>query len=303
MSRSATALFILMCAIWGSTWIAMRFGVAQLPPLFFAGTRFIVAGLLMMAWHLQRGGSLQVSGGELRALAPAIVLAIVGCYGLLFWGMQHAPSGLAAVVNLSLIPVCLYIFGLLAGQERYLLSRLLALAVGLTGLGLLFAPALAQGTGDSGALGLGAVAASAVVYCWGSVLARPMIQRRGPIWFGAWATTIGGIVLVGLSCLFERWPADLVQRALRPEVAASWLFLVLFGSLAAFTIYLRLLRDWGPLRAGLYAFVSPLIAVILGALVFDERLTARDGFAAMLMLGAAWIALYEPRTATSRTAP
>ncbi len=289
-----------MCLIWGATWIAMRFGVAQIPPLMFAGTRFIVAGMLMMVWQMHRGASLRIAWPELLDLLPAVALTIVGCYGLLFWGMQHAASGLAAVVNLSLIPVCLYVFGLLAGQERYLASRILALGVGLAGLAVLFAPAVSRGPGDTGLLGLAAVAASAIVYSWGSVLARPIVQRHGPIWFGAWATSLGGVALVLLSVLLEDWPADLAARAVRLDVAASWLFLVLFGSLAAFTIYLKLLRDWGPLRAGLYAFISPLIAVVLGAAVFGERLTGRDGLAALLMFGAAWIALYEPRV---RTAP
>ena len=138
---------------------------------------------------------------------------------------------------------------------------------------------------------MAAIVVGTLAYCWGSVLSRPMVQAHGVLLISGLATLTGGIMLIALALIIEPVSWDLLAVYARPEVLGAWLFLVVFGSLAAFTIYLRLLRDWGPLSAGMYAFISPVIAVGLGSLVFAEAFGPVAAFGSLLMLGAAWLAL------------
>src|SRR4030095_2433045 len=102
------ALFAAMCLIWGVTWIAIKIGIAAVPPLFFAGTRLAAAGALLLLWLWLCRAALRRRRRDAAPLALSAALVIVGTYGFLFWGMQHVSSGLSAIINLSLMPAMLY---------------------------------------------------------------------------------------------------------------------------------------------------------------------------------------------------
>lgn len=290
-------MFAVMCLIWGMTWIAIKTGVEAVPPVFFAGTRFIAAGTLMLAWHRLRGGSIALPRRDWPQQVVLAVLMIAATYGFLFWGMQHVSSGLSAVVNLALIPISLFAIGLAYGAERYSHRRAASVVLGVIGLVVLFQPAGGARSDPLEPWGLAAIVAGTLAYCWGSVLSRPLVQAHGALRISGLATSIGGAMLVALALLVEPVDREHLLAYARPEVAAAWLFLVLLGSLVAFTIYMRLLRDWGPLAAGMYAFVSPAIAVALGALVFAEEFGPVEMLGSLLMFGAAWLALARNETA------
>jgi drug/metabolite transporter (DMT)-like permease len=140
-------------------------------------------------------------------------------------------------------------------------------------------------------MGLAAVAAGTLFYCVGAVLSRPIAGTMPTLTLAGWQTLIGGIGLTAVTLALE--PVGLADiRAL-----ASWpvlpavLFLIVGGSLMGFTIYMRLLRDWGAFRAGLYAFVSPAIAVAVGVVALSEPFGWSEAVGALLMFGAAAIAL------------
>jgi drug/metabolite transporter (DMT)-like permease len=142
--------------------------------------------------------------------------------------------------------------------------------------------------------GLGAIVLGTLLYCLGAVLSRPIATTMPVLVLAGWQTLIGGIGLVALSFALEpvevrHWRALAAWPTL-PALA----FLVAAGSLAGFTIYLRLLRDWGAFRAGLYAFVSPVIAVAVGIVALSERFGWAESVGALLMFGAAAIALKRP---------
>jgi drug/metabolite transporter (DMT)-like permease len=295
-------MFAAMCLIWGMTWIAIKAGVEAVPPLFFAASRFLAAGMLMLIWCRLRGAPIALPRSDWPRQVLLATLMIAATYGFLFWGMQHVASGLSAVINLALIPIALFAIGLAYGAERYSHRRLAAVVLGVLGLVVLFEPAGAARGDPLEPWGMAAIVAGTLAYCWGSVLSRPLVQAQGPLLVSGLSTLIGGAMLLVLAFWIEPLDAGLLAIYLRPEVLAGWLFLVLFGSLAAFTIYLRLLRDWGPLSAGMYAFVSPAIAVALGALVFAEVFGPVEALESLLMLGAAWLALTRNETA-AETAP
>lgn len=285
-------LFATMCIVWGLTWIAIRVGVAAVPPLFFAGSRFIAAGLLMLAWQAARGGRLTVPRAEWPGFAFVSAAMIVASYAGLFWGMQHVASGLAAVVNLGLMPIALFAFGLAYGSERFAARPAFAALLGLAGLVLLFDPALRGDPLET--WGLAAIVAGTLAYSGGSVVSRPLVARHPPVLVAGLTCLAGGVGLTALALAFEPIGAATFAAFADPGVAAGWLFLLVFGSFVGFTIYLRLVRDWGASRAGLYAFVSPIIAVATGVAVSGERFRPRELAGMAVMLAATWIALRRP---------
>lgn len=294
LSRN-TLIFMLLCAIWGTTWIGIKAGIATVPPLMFAGTRFTTAGAVLWLIAHRGAGGCRIARADLPRTAIASLLMISLCYGALFWGMQHVDSGTAAVLEMSLTPIALMGFALLLGEERFDRRRAGAIALGVLGLLALFGPtAWAAWTTAGGWLavaGAAAVSGAALAYGWGAVLARPLL-RRYPSGVVAGATTlIGGLVLMVLSLALEPGAIEALSGRWGWAAWSGWLFLVLFGSLIGYSVYMRLLRDIGPTRSGAYAFVSPVIAVALGIAVFGETAGPIDIAAMIVMLVAAWLAM------------
>lgn len=288
------ALFAVMCLVWGLTWLPVKVGAAHVPPIFLAAARFVLAGVLMLAWA-GRDAVLVPRPARARLLATAL-LVNTGNYALLFWGIARAPTGLSAIVNFATIPV----FSLLASRwlEGGTIERrqLVAIALGTLGLGLLFATRALGTRGSEPASpaelwGLTAIAIGTLLYCLGAVLSRPIAIVMPVLTLAGWQTLIGGLGLTALSFLLEPVTARHFGALVAWPTWPALLFLVAAGSLAGFTIYLRLLRDWGAFRAGLYAFVSPVIAVAVGVVALHERFGAAEGAGAVLMFAAAAIAL------------
>lgn len=284
-------LFALMCLIWGSTWLAMKFGVASVPAVFYGGTRFNLAGsaLLLFAWL--RGEVRRLGQHELGRLVLVQLLMVVLTYAPLFWAIRHIPSGLTGVLNLALVPVSLLGFGIALGEERWNLGRAAALGFGCAGLAVLFGPQVMVPGDSLGLLAAAAVVLSAAVYSLGSVIARPLTRAMSAVFMSGLTLLPGGLVLTLGALVLE--PGALEAARFDWDIAAwlGWLFLVVFGSLVAFTTYLRLIAVWGPARAGSYAYVSPVIAVVLGMLVLGEQVGLSDGLGMALLLAAAFYSL------------
>lgn len=280
------ALFAAMCLVWGTTWIAVKAGVNAVPPCFFAGTRFVAAGLLLLAWARARGVWRPVPRRDVTRLAAVTLLMVSATYGLLFWGVRFVASGLAAILDLAFMPLALVAIGRLLGEERVTRLQGVGVALGVAGILVLFGPKALAGTAGNWVelAGGAAIVASALVYSLGSVLARALVRRYPPVLLSGVTTLGGGTVLLAGSLLAEPGARTAASFAWGARAWVAWLFLVLFGSLVAFTIYLRLIGAWGAARAGSYAFVSPVVAVLLGMAVFGEAVDGRElaGMAAML---------------------
>lgn len=295
-----TVKFLILCLIWGSTWLAIKHGVDAVPPLLFAGTRFAAAGAVILGLAYWRGKLPKVARRDWPRLFVVTGLMIPLCYGPLFWGMLYVDSGMAAVLELSLTPVALLAFALLLGDERFDVRRILAIALGVAGVCILFAPEIYSSSasttdqvGHMRLLGSFAVAAAAVVYAYGSVLARPLLVAYPADFIAGFTTLCGGAMLMLSSIALE--PAS--GPALWGDWGsawASWLFLVLFGSLIGYTLFMQLLRDIGASRAGAYAFVSPVIAVLLGMLTLGEKIGIIEVAGMTIMLCGAYLAIRLP---------
>ena len=287
------AAFAAMCLVWGTTWLAAKAGVDAVPPCFFVATRFIVAGLLLLGWCRLRGGLAPIVPRDLPRLAGVTLLMVTATYALLFWGVVFVSSGLAAILDLAFMPVALLGIGLMLGEERFSRLRAVGIGTGVAGILVLFGPkAMAGGAGGAAELtGGSAIVASALVYSLGSVLARPLLRRYPTLLLAGMTTFCGGVVLLVGSLLLEPGALRAASFAWGRAAWAGWLFLVLFGSLIGYTIYLYLIRVWGASRAGSYAFVSPIVAVVAGALVFGEQVDRGEVAGMMLMLAGAFLAL------------
>lgn len=284
-----------MALIWGLTWLPMKVASEVVPPIFLAAMRFLLAAPCFLAVALTQGLSLRP--GPFGRIAAASLLITTGCYGFLFWGVARAPSGLSAIVNLSLMPIFLVIIGRLYGQERITGRRVAAIGLGILGLVLLFSGRTGSTQdGAASALGLVAVAIGTVSYAWGSIISRPLTLSMPPLVLAFWQSLIGGMALVPVSVIIEGSdPAHFAGLA-DSRAIFGLATLVLGGSLIAFWIYLALVRDWGAFKAGLYAFVSPVIAVAVGVAYAGEPFGWAEAVGMGIMLGATALSLSERKS-------
>ncbi|MDF0663693.1 MULTISPECIES: EamA family transporter [unclassified Rhizobium] len=290
--------FLMLCMIWGSTWIGTKAGIEAVPPLLFAGTRFTAAGILLLLYTLAKGEATSFKVQDGFRFTVVSILMITLCYGPLFWGMQYIDSGTAAVLEMSLTPIALLVFALLLNEETLDGRRILAIALGVCGLVVLFWPAAANGNlpaaeafPDASLWGGLAVASAAFTYGYGSVLARPLLRTYPALFVSGVSTLVGGIVLLIAALAFEPGAVVALSGDWGTVAWLGWFFLVIFGSLIGYTTFMRLLRDIGASRAGSYAFVSPVVAVALGAAVFAEQITAMDVIGIVVMLSGAYLAM------------
>ncbi len=278
-------LFVVMCAIWGLTWIAIRVGVEVLPPVFFAACRFLSAGPILLAMAAVAGHRLTVPGRWLQLLWTALLVNTL-CYAPTFWAMRYVPSGFAAIINLSLIPVAIFIIAVLARQDRFSWTRLAAVVIGVAGLIVMFEARSSIDPSPEALAGTLAIVAGTIAFCLGSVFTRPLARDFPALVVAGWHCVIGGVGLAIMAIAMEAPTPALFAAFADPKVLAGWAFLTLGGSVAAYAIYLRLLDAWGPTAASGYSFVSPAIAVVVGVIVFAERYTASEGLGALVMLTA-----------------
>ncbi|HET6828131.1 MAG TPA: EamA family transporter, partial [Ramlibacter sp.] len=251
---------LLACYIvWGSTYLAIRWALVSFPPFFQMGTRFLAAGALLMAWVLWRGGTLP-SARQWRNALLIGTLMLGGGMGLTANAEQHIGSGLIAAF-IAVVPMMVCGWGLLFGQRPSRLE-LAGRVVGLAGVLL-----LVRGASFAAApVGMWSIAAATLAWSLGSVLSTTRLPlAEGAAGFAS-EMLCGGAVLMLISlALGEQfsWPPQ-------PLAAAAWIYLVVFGSLIAFSAYLYLLGHASPALATSYAFVNPVIALFLGVALASE---------------------------------
>jgi drug/metabolite transporter (DMT)-like permease len=274
--------------VWGSTYLAIKFALTSFPPFFQMGTRFLVAGLLLMAWVRWRGHPWPTHR-EWRHATLVGALMLGGGMGGTAYAEQTIGSGLV-VAFIAVVPLMITGLNLLWGVRP---GRREAAGIGVGLLGVLM---LTQGAGfQASPAGLTAIALACITWCVGSVLASPPAQappgapawQRGlPLAPGAsgYASEMiaGGLVLMAMSLVAgerPRWPPDALATA-------AWFYLVVFGSLIAFNAYMVLLARASPGLASSYTFVNPVIALLLGVAVAGEVVTPFEwGAAGVVLVG------------------
>lgn len=270
---------LLACyLVWGSTYLAIRYALVSFPPFFQMGTRFLAAGGLLMAWVLwraRRGGTTLPSRRQWRNALVIGTLMLGGGMGLTASAEQHVGSGLVAAF-IAVVPMLVCGWGLLFGQRPGRME-LAGIAVGAVGVLL-----LVRGASFSASpVGVACIAGATLAWSLGSVLSTTRLPLAPGAAGFASEMLCGGAVLMALSlALGEQfaWPPQ-------PLALAAWAYLVVFGSLVAFSAYLYLLAHASPALATSYAFVNPAIALALGVSLGGEALSGGEWLACGVILG------------------
>jgi drug/metabolite transporter (DMT)-like permease len=289
-------VWLLLCCIWGSTWLFIKLGLRDLPPLTFAGIRFVIAALILFALINVRGVPLPNKARDWIFLAMTGVLSFSFNYGLVFWGEQYISSGLAAVLQ-SMLPL----FGLIIAHfylpgERMTLPRIAGVVLGVFGVALIFSNQL-QVAGPRALWGSAALVLSAFCAAYANVLVKtyglnlqPSVLAAGQMLFGLIPLLLIGISLEG-NPLNYHWS---------PMAVLSLFYLAIVGTVIAFLLYYWLLHNMDVTKTMLIALVTPVTAVILGMLVLKEELNWRTFVGgAMIISGIGLIVLRRSRKSDS----
>ena len=285
-------LFAVLCFVWGTTWLAMKVGIASVPPGVFAGTRWTVAGLALLLARWARGERLQIPMRLTGRLVVVALLMVSLNQVIQLYGLRFITAGLAAVLSSALTPIALLGFAVGMGQERFAWRQIGAIAIGVLGILVLFGPEALAGRLDvRELLGASGVIIGCLAYSAGSVMARPLMRTLAPAQMAAMTNLIGGVLLLLASVAFEPGARAALVTFWGWPALLAWLYLLLPGAVLSTVIYFVLVRDWGASRTGTYAFVSPVIAVAAGTTLFGEKLDAADVVGMLLMLSAAAMVL------------
>ena len=256
--------------VWGSTYLAIRVMVETIPPLLGSGARFLVAGAIFAAVLVARrgAGALRVSGRELASCAAVGAALLLGGNGLVAVAEQHVPSGLAALVVAS-VPLWVVVFRRASG-EAIGAATALSVVAGFAGVAILLAPGERPGGAPVG----GVLVVVAAAFCWasGSFASSRLPLPRDPLRSTAVQMLCGGALMLAVSLLAGEG-GDVHWSQVSTASLLAFAYLVLAGSLAAFTAYVWLLRNAPVSQVATYAYVNPVIAIALGAVILGEQLT------------------------------
>jgi drug/metabolite transporter (DMT)-like permease len=286
VSRSLVlGLYAMLAVIWSSTWVAIKIGLEDCPPLLGAGVRFTVAGLLLLAFAAVQGRSLKTD----RLLAGALALfPFALTYGLIYWAEQYVPSGLTAVL-FGVLPLYIALLGAALLPDAPLrVPIVLGVLIAIAGLALAFLESVELGSEEKAALGALAVAVSPIGAAIGNVGQKLRAAELDAVVLNGWAMLVGGLLLLAASGLGEDW-GEFVWSA---ESVGSIAYLTLFGSSITFVTLTVLLRHISAMAMGFLAMILPFGALVFGALLYDESITARAvagaALVAMGLLIAQW---------------
>ena len=272
-------VWLLLCGIWGSTWLFIKLGLEDLPPITFAGIRFVIACAIIYLLIRVRGIHLPRERRDWLLLAVTGVLSFSLNYGLIFWAEQHISSGLAALLQATTPAFGLVIAHLHLPSERMTWAKIVGVLLGICGVGVVFSNQLSIAGGRALA-GCIAVVASSVFVAYSNVLIKlePAILAAGQMFFGLIPLLLIGITIEGNPFRFRWTPLALV----------SLFYLALVGSVIAFLLYYWLIHNMDVTKTMKISLVTPVIAVVLGLVVLNEKLDWRTiAGGAMIMSGIA----------------
>ncbi len=279
-------VWLILCGIWGSTWLFIKLGLEDLPPLTFAGIRFVIACAILLIYIRVRRLQLPTARRDWILLATTGILAFGINYGLLFWGEQYISSGLAALLQAT-IPA----FGLVFAHfhlpgERLTWGRIAGVVLGVCGVGVVFSNQLAV-AGSQALAGCVALIFSSIAVAYSNVLVKAYAKNLNPASIAAGQMFFGLLLLLAVGIPLEGNPLDFRWT---PMALISLLYLAVVGSVIAFLLYYWLVQNMDVTKSMLIALLTPVVAVILGMIVLDEEIGWRTLIGgAMIMSGIAFI--------------
>jgi len=292
--------FAIIYFVWGSTFLAIRVGVREVPPFLLAGMRFLVAGIVLYGWMRARGTP-SPSAREWGAASFLAVLIFVFDYGLLFWAERRVPSGIAAVM-MATIPVFMALAEIVFLRTQPLTLRLgVALLVGIGGVAILVGRSMCMGEAPIDTAGACALIVAAISWSVAASLSRKMPLPAAKAMSSGAQMLAGGVLLTLTAALlgeFRGFHAQAVSRG-------AWLalaYLIVAGSIVGFTAYVWLIHHESPTKVGTYAYVNPVVAVLVGYFLGGEAIGPRTIAGTLLVLVSVVVITTTPaRKSTSRS--
>lgn len=267
---------LVLYVVWGSTYLGIALAVESIPPFVMAAIRFVIAGLVLLGWSIAREGRAFVppTAREWRDSAIVGALLLGGGMGLVAWGEQTIPSGIAALL-IALMPVWVALLGRVFLGQRLPGLAVAGIVIGFVGVGILVGPTIVGSAGALDPLGVLALLISPIAWSAGSLFAshRAVLPRRPLVATGA-QMLMGGVVLVAMASVTGEF-ARFDPAAVTASSVWALAYLTVIGSLLAFTTYGWLLRVAPLTLVATYAYVNPVVAVILGAIVLAEPIDPR----------------------------
>ena len=275
--------FAAVYFIWGSTYLATRYAVAVIPPFFMGAVRMGSAGLVLYAFARWRGAP-GATAAEWRAAAISGILMLGLGNGSVIWSSQSVPSGIVALI-VACVPIWMALADWLRPRGvRPGLAVIVGLGTGIVGIAVLIGPSLFAHAGSVNPAGAVALVFGSMSWAVGSLVTRHADRPRSALASIGLQMVAAGIFFALLSLAFGEAGRVSASR-ITPRALVSWAYLIVGGSLVGYTAYVYLLGAVSPAKAATYAYVNPVIAVVLGAGFAHEPLTARTVVAASVILG------------------
>jgi len=277
--------FAALYLIWGSTYLGIRFAIETIPPFLMAGTRFLLAGLIMyaIAWSQ---GMVKSSWANWRTSLIIGACLLLGGNGGVTISEKYIDSGLAAVI-VAIVPIYIVVLGWVSGMApRPTPIVWLGLVGGFVGVGILLGPSLRFSSNDAHgpAIGMSILLVSTFLWSAGSLYSRVAKHAASPFLTAAQQMMCGGMLLLLTGALTGEL-RRFHPRSVSILSLASFAYLIVIGAVVGYTAYIWLLRHCDPAKVATYAYVNPIVAVLLGAAFAGETLTMRTVMAAGLIIG------------------
>jgi drug/metabolite transporter (DMT)-like permease len=293
--------FSMIYFVWGSTFLAIRVGVHEVPPFLLAAMRFFTAGLVMYAWLRLKGTPAPIPREWMAASVLGALIFLVD-YGCLFWAEQRVPSGIAAVV-LATTPVFITLMEIVFLRTQRLTVRLsLALIVGLFGVAVLMNRSFSLGEGPLNRAGVIALLIASATWSIATIFTRRLPLPASKPMSAATQMLTGGALLFVLTAVTGEF-TGLHAQAVSGRAWFALAYLIIAGSIIGFTAYVWLLHYESPTKVGTYAYVNPVVAVGLGYFLGGEAVGPRTLMGTLLVLVSVITITTTPKPALAGTKP
>lgn len=288
----ARLVWLILCGIWGSTWLFIKLGLEDLPPLTFAGIRFVISCAILFPLVWVRHLALPKTRSDWFLVVGTGVMSFSLNYGLVFWAEQYITSGLAALLQAMLPAFGLILAHIHVPAERMTWVKIAGVVLGVFGVGVVFSNQLAI-SGRLALAGCVAMVLSAFFAAYSNVLVKTHGRNLNPAVLAAFQMLFGLVPLLLYGLTFEGNP---LRFRWTPLALVCLLYLAVVGTVIAFLMYYWLIQHMDVTKTMLISLVTPVVAVILGMLVLDEQLSWRTLVGgAMIIAGIGFIVVRRPR--------
>ena len=289
----ARLVWLILCGIWGSTWLFIKLGLADLPPITFAGIRFVISCAILFPLLWLRHLPVPKTRSDWFLLVGTGVMSFSLNYGLVFWAEQYITSGLAALLQAMLPAFGLILAHIHVPAERMTWVKIAGVVLGVCGVGVVFSNQLAI-SGRLALAGCVAMVLSAFFAAYSNVLVKTHGKNLNPAVIAAYQMLFGLVPLLLYGLAFEGNP---LRFRWTPLAVLCLLYLAVVGSVIAFLAYYWLIQNMDVTKTMLISLVTPVVAVILGMLVLDEQLSWRTLVGgAMIIAGIGFIVVHTSRS-------